>query len=179
MKEMIINLIKEKGPLSYGELLMLLQCENDELAKEIFEMEDLDVIKIGKLYNLIDGINYVRGTIVIRNDNPYLKVNNESIYVSKSYLGNAFDKDIVIATIHHDFYGRKEARIYKVVVHSNLEIDVDRAIVDIGDLSGIANTGTDAHRSNYKNIEINIGPIPVNIKSELKGVYFYLEYTNE
>lgn len=65
------------------------------------------------------------------------------------------------------------------VEHSNLEIDIDRAVVDIGDLSGVANTGTDSHASNYKNIEISIGPIPSNIKSDLKGLYFYLEFLNE
>lgn len=122
MKEMIIDLIKEKGPLSYGEILSYINCGNDELAKEIFNMEDIDIIKIGKLYNLIDGVNFIRGTIVIRNDNPYLKTNVDSLYVAKKYLGNAFDKDIVIATVHTDYYGRKEARVYKVVSHSNLEL---------------------------------------------------------
>ena len=122
MKEMIIDLIKEKGPLSYGEILSYINCGNDELAKEIFNMEDVDIIKIGKLYNLIDGVNFIRGTIVIRNDNPYLKTNADSLYVAKKYLGNAFDKDIVIATVHTDYYGRKEARVYKVVSHSNLEL---------------------------------------------------------
>ena len=122
MKEMIIDLIKEKGPLSYGEILSYINCGNDELAKEIFNMEDIDIIKIGKLYNLIDGSNFIRGTIVIRNDNPYLKTNVDSLYVAKKYLGNAFDKDIVIATVHTDYYGRKEARVYKVVSHSNLEL---------------------------------------------------------
>ena len=122
MKEMIIDLIKEKGPLSYGEILSYINCGNDELAKEIFNMEDIDIIKIGKLYNLIDGVNFIRGTIVIRNDNPYLKTNADSLYVARKYLGNAFDKDIVIATVHTDYYGRKEARVYKVVSHSNLEL---------------------------------------------------------
>lgn len=122
MKEMIIDLIKEKGPLSYGEILSYINCGNDELAKEIFNMEDIDIIKIGKLYNLIDGVNFIRGTIVIRNDNPYLKTNADSLYVARKYLGNAFDKDVVIATVHIDYYGRKEARVYKVVSHSNLEL---------------------------------------------------------
>lgn len=122
MKEMIIDLIKSNGPLSYGELLDLLKCENDELAKEIAVIEDVEVIKIGKLYNLIDGKDFIRGTIVIRNDNPYLKTADDSIYVAKKYLGNAFDKDIVIATIHLDLYGRKEARVYKVVSHTNSEL---------------------------------------------------------
>ena len=122
MRDMILELIKNNGPLSYGNILDLLKCDNSELAKEIAVMEDNDIIKIGKLYHLIDDINYARGLIVVRNDNPYLKVDGESIYVSKKYLGNAFDKDIVIATIVYDSYGRKEARIYKVVSHTNQQI---------------------------------------------------------
>ena len=118
----IIDLIKKEGPMSYGNILDFLKCGNDELAQEIFKMEDNDIIKIGKLYHLIDNENYVRGTVVIRNDNPYLKTTEESIYISKKYLGNAFDKDIVIATIVYDSYGRKEARIYKVVSHTNQQI---------------------------------------------------------
>ena len=102
-------------------------------------------------------------------------------YAGKEDVKNAINCTLVIAfkNFEDNFLLNLMQVIVDDVVHSNLEIDVDRAIVDIGDLSGIANTGTDAHRSNYKNIEINIGPIPVNIKSELKGVYFYLEYTNE
>ena len=69
----------------------------------------------------------------------------------------------------------------KVVGYENetMSIDVDRGVIYIGDLSGIANTGTVGHRSNYRTIDISIGPIPNNIKSELKGLYFYLEYTTE
>ena len=119
MRDSIINLIKEKGPCSYNEILNILNCENDELAKVVFEMEENDIIKVGKLYHLIDGISYAKGVIVIRNDNPFLKTETESIYIAKKYLGNAFDKDVVIATIHLDGLGRKEARVMKVVSHTN------------------------------------------------------------
>ena len=118
----IIELIKKEGPMSYGNILDFLKCSNDELAQEIFKMEDNDIIKIGKLYHLIDNENYIRGTVVIRNDNPFLKTADDSIYISKKFLGNAFDKDIVIATITYDSYGRKEARVYKVVSHTNQQI---------------------------------------------------------
>ena len=122
MREMIIDLIKENGPQNYAAILEKLQCENDVLAQVISTMEDVDIIKIGKLYYLIDNNIYARGMIVIRNDKPFLKTTDESIYVSTKYLGNAFDKDIVIATIHYDSYGRKEARVFKVVSHTNLEL---------------------------------------------------------
>ena len=63
--------------------------------------------------------------------------------------------------------------------NETMAIDVDRGVISIGDLSGIANTGTNSHESNYRTIDISIGPIPNNIKSELKGLYFYLEYSAE
>lgn len=122
MRDAIIEIIKQNGPKSYKEILDILGCDNSELAQVISTMEDMYITKIGKLYYLLDNSIYARGTIVIRNDKPFLKTNEESIFVSTKYLGNAFDKDVVIATIHYDNYGRKEARVFKVVSHTNLEI---------------------------------------------------------
>ena len=119
MRNDIIKLIEDNGSLSYGNILDLLKCENSELAQVISKMEDVDIIKIGKLYHLIDGKKYIRGTVVMRNGNPYLKTVDESIYISKNKLGYAFDKDIVIAEIEYDKFGRKEACIFKVVLHTN------------------------------------------------------------
>lgn len=65
------------------------------------------------------------------------------------------------------------------VNHSVLDIDIDRAVVNIGDLSGVANSGTENNSTNYRDITITIGPIPNNIKSDLKGLYLYLEFLNE
>ena len=48
-------------------------------------------------------------------------------------------------------------------------IDIDRVTYNIGSLYGNAG-GT------YKEIELNIGPLPANLKSELKSLVFYLEY---
>lgn len=64
-------------------------------------------------------------------------------------------------------------------VKKQIELDVDGGVVSIGDLSGIANTGTSSHELNYKTIKFTLGPIPDNIKSELKSMYFYLEYTGK
>jgi hypothetical protein len=102
-------------------------------------------------------------------------------YAGKDDVQNAANCTLVIAfkNFEDNFLLNLLQITVDGVVFNNLEIDIDRAVLDIGDLSGIANTGTAAHKSNYKNIEINIGPIPNNIKSELKGLYFYLEYTNE
>ena len=60
-----------------------------------------------------------------------------------------------------------------------LEIDVDRGFIKLGTLSGLANNGTASNNTNYRTIHFTIGPLPDNIKSELKGLYFYLEYDSE
>lgn len=57
-----------------------------------------------------------------------------------------------------------------------LNIDTDRGILPIKDLSGLANNGTLSNYENYCDIEINIGPLPSNMRCELKSLYFYLEY---
>lgn len=56
-------------------------------------------------------------------------------------------------------------------------IDTDRGVVPMKDLSGLANNGTVANYENYCDLEINIGPLPENMRCELKSLYFYLEYT--
>lgn len=92
-------------------------------------------------------------------------------------------KDCTLVMAFKNFEDSFLLNLMKVTVngveHSNLPIDIDRAVIDIGDLSGVANTGTGLHTSNYKDIDILIGPIPNNIKSDLKSLYFYLEFLNE
>ena len=56
-------------------------------------------------------------------------------------------------------------------------IDTDRGVVPMKDLSGLANNGSVANYENYCDIEINIGPLPANMRCELKSLYFYLEYS--
>ena len=56
-------------------------------------------------------------------------------------------------------------------------IDTDKGVIDLKDLSGLANNGSSANSSNYCDIEINIGPLPANMRCELKSLYFYLEYS--
>ena len=56
-------------------------------------------------------------------------------------------------------------------------IDTDRGVVPMKSLSGLANNGTISNYDNYCDIEINIGPLPPNMRCELKSLYFYLEYS--
>lgn len=57
-----------------------------------------------------------------------------------------------------------------------LEIDMDRGLIDIGNISGSANNGSDLNTDNYIEFELMIGPLPSNLKSELKGLVLDVEY---
>ena len=57
--------------------------------------------------------------------------------------------------------------------------ELDKGSIPIGNISGAANSGSDGQTSNYKTITFKIGPIPSNIRNELKSIYFYLEYDHE
>lgn len=55
-------------------------------------------------------------------------------------------------------------------------IDLDRGIFNLGTISGGANNGTELNTDNYLEFELQIGPIPSNVKSELKGLVLDVEY---
>lgn len=55
-------------------------------------------------------------------------------------------------------------------------IDLDRGIFNLDTISGGANNGTEMNKSNYLEFELQIGPIPSNVKSELKGLVLDVEY---
>ena len=121
MKDKIIELIKENGPLSYGDILAYFKCENSELAFIIGQMENEVIYKEGKFYHLFDDV-IVKGTIIIRNDNPFLKTDTEVLFINKRSLNNVFDKDVVIAKVVRDNYGRKEAVVTKIISHTNTSL---------------------------------------------------------
>ena len=54
-----------------------------------------------------------------------------------------------------------------------------KGVIELGDLSGLANDGSTANSSNFYDIEFKIGPLPFNMRCELKSLYFYLEYKEE
>ena len=55
-------------------------------------------------------------------------------------------------------------------------IGMDRGIFEVGTISGGANNGSDLNLDNYVEFELQIGPIPNNIKSELKGLILDVEH---
>ena len=110
----------------------------------------------------------------------------KSIQVWNNYLGtedvqDALDCSLVIAFKNFEDNFLLNIMQIKVIGMENetMAIDVDRGVINIGNLSGIANTGSNSHEMNYRTIEFSIGPIPNNIRNELKGLYFYLEYSTE
>jgi hypothetical protein len=111
---------------------------------------------------------------------------SKTIQVWNNYSGNNNVKDIKNGRLVIAFKNFEDSyllRLISVTIDNNepsqIEIDIDKGVVDIGNLSGVANNGSFANSSNYKTIHISIGPIPENIKSELKSMYFYLEYEFE
>ena len=57
-----------------------------------------------------------------------------------------------------------------------LDIDMDRGLISLGNISGGANNGSDLNTDNYVEFELIIGPLPSNLKSELKGLILDIEY---
>lgn len=106
----------------------------------------------------------------------------KNIQVWNNYLGKEDAQDAKNCVLVIAFKNFEDSFLLSLIdvainnVNYPLEIDIDKGIVNIGDLSGVANAGNDSNESNYKNIQLTIGPIPENIKSELKSMYLYLEY---
>lgn len=57
-----------------------------------------------------------------------------------------------------------------------ITIDMDRGIFNLRTISGSANNGNELNVDNYLEFELQIGPIPSNVKSELKGLVLDVEY---
>lgn len=60
----------------------------------------------------------------------------------------------------------------------SMVIDIDRAEYNIGTLYGRSNNGSQLNKDNYVEFEIQFGPIPSNIRSELKSLILDIEYDN-
>lgn len=73
-------------------------------------------------------------------------------------------------------------KLCKIKVGNNeskaVTLDMDRGLFELGSISGGANNGSDLNTDNYKEFELQIGPIPTNVKSELKGLILDVEYDN-
>lgn len=59
-----------------------------------------------------------------------------------------------------------------------LTLDMDRGYFELGSLSGRRNNGSEANTDNYYDIELRLGPIPSNVKSEIKEFVLDIEYSD-
>lgn len=107
----------------------------------------------------------------------------KTIQVWNNYCGRSDVADLKNCRLVISFKNFEDnylLRLIKVQINESsymdLELDLDKGIIEIGNLSGTANNGTSVNTSNYKTIHFSIGPLPNNLKSELKSMYFYLEY---
>ena len=102
---------------------------------------------------------------------------------------DCYENDHDIYLIVNDFYEfskyngdlkRIWLKLCKVKINDEeakpLEIDMDRGLIALGDISWSANTGSDLNIDNYVKFELIIGPLPTNLKSELKGIILDVEY---
>ena len=62
--------------------------------------------------------------------------------------------------------------------HKKLSIDIDRGYFELGTISGKSNSGSELNTENFFDIELKVGPIPSNVKSELKDLILDIEYND-
>lgn len=62
--------------------------------------------------------------------------------------------------------------------YQDISIDIDRGYFDLGTISGKSNNGSELNTENFYNVELKMGPVPSNVKSELKDLILDIEYTD-
>lgn len=106
----------------------------------------------------------------------------KTILVWNNYLGTEDRENIYNSKLVFSFKDYEDNFLLNLIrvsiddgAEQSLSIDMDKGIVLLGDLSGSANNGAVSNTSNFKKINLSIGPIPNNIKSDLKNLYMYVE----
>ena len=106
----------------------------------------------------------------------------KTILVWNNYLGTEDRESIYNSKLVFSFKDYEDNFLLNLIrvsiddgAEQSLSIDMDKGIVLLGDLSGSANNGAVSNTSNFKKINLSIGPIPNNIKSDLKNLYMYVE----
>ena len=99
------------------------------------------------------------------------------IQVWNNYQGTSSVDDVINAKLVLSFKRYEDNFLLNLITIKSMAdgkviepvIDIDRAIYDFGTLYG--NVG-----GTCKEFEMTIGPLPANLKSELKSLIFYLDY---
>lgn len=147
---------------------------NPRISWEVFEQIDDVTSEYVQYKTYTEEGSFIPGDYISKT----LRVWNN--YSGKEDIKDALNCSLIVAFKNFEdsfLLNLTTISIDKVIIP--VEIDVDKGVVALGELSGKANTGSTSNISNFKEIKIDIGPVPANMKSELKSMYFYLEYVTE
>lgn len=141
-----------------------------KISWQVFDSEDNNYILVR---NYTEDGSFTSGEFV----NKQIRVWNN--FEGPRDVSNATDCNLVMA--FKSYEDNFLLHLIRVKVGTDdwsyLNIDTDRGVIPIKDLSGLANNGSQANVNNYCDIEISIGPLPENMRCELKSLYFYIEYS--
>ena len=115
--------------------------------------------------------SHIPGSTIIRN----IRVWNN--YMGTDNIGDALNCNLILS--FKNFEDNFLLNLITITINNEehkLDIDNNGGMIFIGDLSGVANSGSSMNYSNYKEFQLKIGPIPNNIRAELKNLYFYLNF---
>lgn len=149
--------------------------KNPRITWQVLDEIDQDEFEYNTYKNYTEEDSLIPGRIL-----------KKTIRVWNNYLGTEDIQDVKNATLVLGFKTYEDNFLLNLIQISidgselkELDIDMNGGTIFFGNLSGATNNGREANHTNYKTIDIEIGPIPDNIKSELKSLYFYLEYKVE
>ncbi len=146
---------------------------NPKITWQVYE--DNDVNEYIPVRNYTEEGSFMGGQYVSK------KIRVWNNYYGTSNLPNATECNLVLAFKNYE--DNFLLHLINIKVGNNdwtyPNIDTDRGVVPMKDLSGLANNGSLSNYENYCDIEINIGPLPENMRCELKSLYFYLEYKKQ
>ena len=149
--------------------------KNPRITWQVLDEIDYDEFEYNTYKNYTEEDSLIPGRIL-----------KKTIRVWNNYLGTEDIQDVKNATLVLGFKTYEDNFLLNLIQVSidgselkELDIDMNGGTIFFGNLSGETNNGREANHTNYKTIDIEIGPIPDNIKSELKSLYFYLEYKVE
>ena len=145
---------------------------NPKITWQVYE--DIDINDYIPIRNYTEEGSFTAGEYI------YKRIRVWNNYYGSSDVSDVVDCNLVLA------FKNYEDNFLLHLINAKVDngewvypnIDTDRGVIPMKNLSGLANNGSISNYENYCDIEINIGPLPSNMRCELKSLYFYLEYNN-
>jgi len=119
MKDKIIELLSKYGALSFNSLVRFLGLPEEEVSKEISKIENINILKIGKNYELIDNENLFSGLVYFKNGRRYIKTETDSYMISDDDPLVYYEGDRYIFKLYEDYRDKKFASLMKFISHDN------------------------------------------------------------